>query len=75
MKTYTLYKQKAKRLLNLKGITKTDVCEYVYGSKMKKSKLCQKEQGKTKLFFNESSKIIEYYVSLAKEIDDIITAR
>lgn len=75
MKTHTLYKRRARRLLQLKGITHTDVCEYVYGSKTKKSKLCQKIQGKTELFFNESSKIIEYYGVLAQEIDDIITER
>ena len=34
--------------------------------KLKKSKLCQKIQGKTELFFDESSKIIEYYGVFSK---------
>ena len=73
MKSQRQYKDKAKELLNLKGITATDVCEYVYGSKTRKSRLNQKKTGKTQLMFQESSRIIEYYSTLAQKIDDIIT--
>jgi len=72
MKSQTIYKKKALRLLNIKGVTATDVCEYVYGSKTRKSRLNQKKTGKTQLMFQESSRIIEYYSNLAQEIDDII---
>jgi len=72
MKSQLIYKKKARELLNIKGITSTDVCEYVYGSKTRKSRLNQKKTGKTQLMFQESSRIIEYYSNLAQEIDDII---
>jgi hypothetical protein len=73
MKSQRQYKDKAIELLNLKGITATDVCEYVYGCKTRKSRLNQKKSGKTQLMFQESSRIIEYYSVLAQKIDDIIT--
>tara|TARA_R110002050_G_scaffold294365_1_gene452106 strand:+ start:3174 stop:3398 length:225 start_codon:yes stop_codon:yes gene_type:complete len=72
MKSQVLYKKKARELLNINGITSTDVCEYVYGSKTRKSRLNQKKTGKTQLMFQESSRIIEYYSNLAQTIDDII---
>ena len=75
MRTHRLYRNKARKLLQLKGIQSTDVCEYVYGCKTKKSRLSQKKTGKTTLFFEESSKIIEYYGVLAKEIDEIISEK
>lgn len=73
MKTYTIYRKKAKRLLELHGITSTDCAEYVYGDKGKKSKLSQKKTGKTTIMFEEASKIIEYYAKIAQKIDDIIS--
>ena len=67
-----IFRKKAHALLQIPEIPTTEVCQYIYGTKAKKSTLNQKKTGVSPLFFEESCKIIEYYASLADKIDEII---
>lgn len=67
-----IFRKKAQALLQIPEIPTTEVCQYIYGTKAKKSTLNQKKTGVSPLFFEESCKIIEYYASLADKIDEII---
>lgn len=73
-RTHSYLKTTAKDLLNIKAIPTTEVCEYVYGSKSKKSTLNQKKTGLSPIQFEESLKIIAFYEKLSQEIDDIINS-
>lgn len=70
--SHDAYKQKALKLLQIKAVPTTEVCEYIYGSKSKKSTLNQKKTGVSPLMFQESMKIIEFYGLLLEEIDKIL---
>lgn len=70
--THTTIKSKAHRLLQIPSVPTTEVCEFIYGSKLKKSTLNQKKTGVSPLMFEESCKIIEYYGTLSEQIDKII---
>lgn len=70
--SHTSLKEKAHRLLQIEDIPTTEVCEYIYGSKSKKSTLNQKKTGLSPLRFEESCRIIEYYGGLSERIDKII---
>jgi len=67
-----IFRTKAYQLLQLVEIPTTEVCQYIYGSKAKKSTLNQKKTGVSPLFFEESCKIIEYYGNVSDKIDGII---
>ena len=67
-----IFRKKAQALLQITEIPTTEVCQYIYGTKAKKSTLNQKKTGVSPLFFEESCKIIGYYASLADKIDEII---
>lgn len=71
-RTHENFKNKALKLLQIKEIPTTEVCMYLYGSKLKKSTLNQKKTGTSPLLFAEAIKIIEYYGHLADKVDDII---
>lgn len=71
-RSHERFKRTAYNLLQLTYLPTTEVCEYVYGSKKKKSTLNQKKTGASPLFFEESCKIIDYYGKVADEIIDII---
>lgn len=70
--SHTNFKEKAFKLLQIEDIPTTEVCEYIYGSKSKKSTLNQKKTGLSPLRFEESCRIIEYYGGLSERIDKII---
>ncbi len=67
-----IFRKKAHALLQIPEIPTTEVCQYIYGTKAKKSTLNQKKTGASPLFFEESCKIIEYYSFVADKIDEII---
>jgi hypothetical protein len=71
-KSQEIFRQKAHALLQISEVPTTEVCQYIYGSKSKKSTLNHKKQGISPLFFEESCKIIEYYANLSDKIDEII---
>lgn len=73
-RTHSYLKTTAKELLNIKAVPTTEVCQYVYGCKSKKSTLNQKKTGLSPLQFEESAKIIAFYEQLSEEIDDIINS-
>ena len=67
-----IFRKKAHLLLQIPEIPTTEVCQFVYGTKAKKSTLNQKKTGVSPLFFEESCKIIEYYGNVSDKIDEII---
>ena len=67
-----IFRKKAHLLLQIPEIPTTEVCQFVYGTKAKKSTLNQKKTGVSPLFFEESCKIIEYYGNVSDRIDEII---
>ena len=73
--THSATKQKALNLLQIEDIPTTEVCQYIYGSKTKKSTLNQKKTGVSPLNYQESCRIIEYYGLVMEKIDDIINER
>jgi hypothetical protein len=73
-RTHSVLKAKAFRLLQIPCVPTTEVCEYIYGSKTKKSTLNQKKTGLSPLQFEESCRIIEYYGRLSENIDEIINS-
>lgn len=73
-RTQSVLKSKAHMLLQIPSVPTTEVCEYIYGSKTKKSTLNQKKTGQSPLLFEESCKIIEYYGRLSEEIEEIINS-
>ena len=72
MKTHSKYKTIAHKLLQIKEVPTTEVCEYIYGSKTKKSTLNQKKTGLSPIQLNESTRIIEFYGGLADRITKIL---
>lgn len=72
MKTHSKYKKRAYRLLQIKEVPTTEVCEYIYGTKTKKSTLNQKKTGLSPLQYTESCRIIEFYGDLSNRIDKIL---
>jgi hypothetical protein len=73
-RTHSVLKAKAHKLLQIPCVPTTEVCEYIYGSKTKKSTLNQKKTGQSPLLFEESCRIIEYYGRLSENIDEIINS-
>lgn len=67
-----IFRKKAHLLLQIPEIPTTEVCQFVYGTKAKKSTLNQKKTGVSPLFFEESCRIIEYYGNVSDRIDEII---
>ena len=67
-----IFRKKAHLLLQIPEIPTTEVCQFVYGTKAKKSTLNQKKTGVSPLFFEESCKIIEYYGNVSDRIDEVI---
>lgn len=67
---------KALLLLNeIKEIPTTEVCEFLYGSKTKKSTLNQKKTSASPLLFDEACYILDFYGGVAERISKLINGK